>query len=94
MVSSNIIHLNHARLVAAQEQRDILNRAEAAAYLNIAPGTLTSYVKRGAIPCQKVARRVIFSRRALERWAACENNPAPVMQTADGGTDQREDLKQ
>lgn len=73
--------LNAARLAAAQEQRDILNRAEAAAYLNMAPGTLTRYAQRGVIPCQKLARRVLFSRRALERWAACESN-APIRETA------------
>lgn len=79
MLTSSI-RLNAARLAAAQEQKDILNRAEAAAYLNMAPGTLTKYAKRGAIPCQKLARRVLFSRRALERWAACET--APIRETA------------
>ena len=56
----------------AQEQKDILNRAEAAAYLGMSEGTVTRYAQRGVIPCRKLARRVLFSRRALELWAACE----------------------
>lgn len=74
----NVIRLNPARLTTAQAQKDILTRREAAAYLNITPGTLTNYVKRGAVPCRKVARRVIFSRKALEQWAACENDKSDV----------------
>ena len=66
--------LNPARLAAAQTQKDILTRAEAAAYLNIDPHTLMKYVKRGVIPCCKLTRRVIFSRKALERWVMGENN--------------------
>ncbi|MBR4750695.1 MAG: helix-turn-helix domain-containing protein [Thermoguttaceae bacterium] len=85
MALSSIVTLNPARLNAAQAQSDILNRAEAAAYLNISPQTLTKYVKRGAVPCRQVARRLIFSRRALERWAGGENVQTAGTSTADQG---------
>lgn len=85
MALSSIVTLNPARLNAAQAQSDILNRAEAAAYLNISPQTLTNYVKRGGVPYRQVARRLIFSRRALERWAAGENVQAVETSTADQG---------
>lgn len=104
---TSTIALNQARLAAAQAQKDILTRAEAAAYLRIAPGTLTRYVKRGSIPFRKVARRVIFSREALRRWAEGEQpapierktdatltNDAPIMQTFNAGNDQGENQKQ
>lgn len=95
--------LNPARLAAARAQKEILNRNEAAAYLNIAPGTLTRYVKEGVIPCRKLARRVVFSREALRRWAEgeqptqqsekaptaapTEQTAAPIMETANAGSD-------
>lgn len=88
--------LNPARLAAAQAQKDILTRAEAAAYLNIAPQTLARYAKEGVIPCRKLARRVIFSREALRRWVEGEQparqpetapTAAPIMETANAGSD-------
>ena len=106
MINSTLV-LNPARLAAAQQTAEILNRKEAAAFLKIAPNTITKYVRRGAIPCRKVERRVIFSRRALERWAAGEcvgpierktdatlTNDAPIMQTFNAGNDQGENQKQ
>lgn len=91
MITSSLA-LNPARLAAAQEQRDILNRAEAAAYLNMAPGTLTKYTRAGVVPCVKLARRVLYSRRALERWTACET--APIRETAAEAGTMKETVEQ
>lgn len=73
MVCSNTFTLNPAIVAAAKAQDDILTRAEAAAYLKVSAQTLMRYVRMGAIPCRKVDRRVIFSRKALERWAGNED---------------------
>ena len=94
MLLSNAIKLNPARLAAAQAQKDVMTRKEAAAYLNISPQTLSKYTRAGDIPCVKLARRVLYSRRALEQWAAGETAPkqdaGTPLTTAAAGDVQRE----
>ena len=49
---------------------DVLNSAEAAAYLRVAVSTITEEAKRGRLPGRRVGKGWRFSRRVLEQWLA------------------------
>jgi excisionase family DNA binding protein len=52
---------------------EILTREEAAVFLRISGKTLDYLRQTGQVPHRKAGRRVIFSRKALERWVGGEN---------------------
>jgi len=52
------------------EVNDILNMDQAAAFLNMAKSSLYVLAQKGKVPCQKMGRRWMFSRVALELYAA------------------------
>jgi excisionase family DNA binding protein len=52
---------------------EILTRDEAAVFLRLSTKSLDYLAKSGQVPHRKAGRRVIFSRKALERWASGEN---------------------
>lgn len=51
-------------------QKEILNVAEAAAYLGVSTRTFHKVLHQGEMPGRKVGREWKFSRRALEQWIA------------------------
>ena len=72
-----VVNVDDEQIICLEDvvtQKEILNRKEAAAFLNMAPNTLTKYAKQGLIPCRKLERRVLFSRKALELWASGQEN--------------------
>lgn len=73
--------LNRARIKAAQKRKEILNLAEAAAFLGCNPQTLRRQVKKGAVPCFKAGRFIRFNRNALERLTMGETFGAGSVQT-------------
>ena len=103
MVTSRII-LSPKRIAAAQAQKEILNAAEAAAFLGCSRKRLTLLIKRNEVPCRKLERRVFFSRKALERWVMGENdapekdlttnNDAIMTTAANGETETKEGAEQ
>lgn len=57
---------------AAPEPREVLSVEEAADFLGLSRNTVYTYANGGTIPCQRVGRRLLFSRTALVRWlSAC-----------------------
>ncbi len=54
----------------AQHDPDLLNADEAAAMLGVGRGSIYSAVRRGEVPHRRIGRKVLFSRRALQRWLA------------------------
>ena len=49
---------------------DVLDSAEAAAYLRVTVTTITNEAKRGRLPGRRVGKGWRFSRRVLEQWLA------------------------
>lgn len=47
---------------------EVLDVNEAAALLGVSRWTLYGAVNRGDVPCRRLGRRMLFSRRALMRW--------------------------
>lgn len=64
--------LNETRRALAV--KPFLNQQEAAALLGINPVTLRRAIKAGLVPCQRIGKRYIFSKAALEQWAGTINN--------------------
>lgn len=57
-------------------ERDVVNADEAAAFLGLDRKTVYEYARRGAIPHQRLGRRVLFSKRALVSWlSSCKSAP-------------------
>lgn len=55
---------------------DVVNADEAAAFLGLDRKTVYEYARRGAIPHQRLGRRVLFSKRALVSWlSSCKSAP-------------------
>lgn len=46
----------------------LMNTAEVAEWLNMAPGTIRKWVHFGFIPHVKLGRAVRFSRKDIEQW--------------------------
>lgn len=65
----------------SDETIDGLTVAEAAAYLRLHRSTVSRLVSRGAIPHRMVGRVPRFSRQALSRWLAGQDD-APAAPTA------------
>ncbi len=52
------------------EDHDVLDSAEAAAYLRVTVRTITEEAKRGRLPGRRVGKGWRFSRKVLEQWLA------------------------
>jgi excisionase family DNA binding protein len=61
---------NHSFGDVTNRTRDLLDEAEAADYLTVAPGTLSVWRSTGRykIPFIKVGRRVRYRRADLQQW--------------------------
>ena len=55
-------------MVTQTTMKPVLSLSEAAKYLGIGTTTLRRYIKANAIPYRRVARRVLISREALDKW--------------------------
>lgn len=60
--------------------RDILCADDVAAWFGVDRKTVYNAAARGKIPCQRLGKRVLFSRAALVAWLACESGSARRME--------------
>ena len=56
-----------------QHNTDLLTAEEAGAMIGLGRGATYAAAKRGEIPVRRVGTRLLFSRRALQRWLAHED---------------------
>jgi excisionase family DNA binding protein len=49
---------------------EVLTADEVAVFLRLDRKTVYDYAGRGAIPCQRLGKRILFSRAALVSWLA------------------------
>jgi excisionase family DNA binding protein len=54
------------------EAREIMCADDVATWLGVDRKTVYNAAARGKIPCQRLGKRVLFSRPALVAWLACE----------------------
>ena len=57
-------------LPPAKTGTDILTADEVAEFLRLDRKTVYDYAGRGEIPCQRLGKRILFSRAALVSWLA------------------------
>ncbi|MEO8551171.1 MAG: helix-turn-helix domain-containing protein [Kofleriaceae bacterium] len=55
-------------LLPAKVGSDVLTADEVAAFLGLDRKTVYDYAGRGEIPCQRLGKRMLFSRTALVAW--------------------------
>ncbi len=56
------------------EAREIMCADDVATWLGVDRKTVYNAAARGKIPCQRLGKRVLFSRPALVAWLACEGS--------------------
>ncbi len=61
---------NAAAIVASE--REAMSVEEVAAFLGVDRKTVYDYAGRGMIPCRRLGKRILFSRRALVLWLGGE----------------------
>ena len=54
--------------ITDEPANDVLTADEAAAFLGVDRNTVYDYAGRGAIPHQRLGKRILFGRRALVTW--------------------------
>jgi excisionase family DNA binding protein len=61
-------------LAATGSERDVMTADEVAAFLGVDRNTVYDYAGRGAIPHQRLGKRILFRRGALVSWldASCK----------------------
>ena len=59
----------------SEPDREVMEADEVATFLGLDRKTVYDYAARGAIPCRRLGKRLLFSRRALVVWLAgtCSN---------------------
>lgn len=55
--------------IAAEQKREIFNQRQAAEYIGISVPTLRAYSRSGLIPCNRIGKRYIYAREALQEMA-------------------------
>jgi excisionase family DNA binding protein len=63
-------------------EREVLNTAEAAAFLGVDPKLLAKWAKAGKVPSQKPGKGYLYSRAALLTWLAGPSAPAQTVRQA------------
>jgi len=53
---------------AANLERECMSVEEVAEFLGVDRKTVYDYAGRGVIPCRRLGKRILFSRRALVLW--------------------------
>ncbi len=59
---------------------EIMCADDVATWLGVDRKTVYNAAARGKIPCQRLGKRVLFSRHALVSWSACESGSARRME--------------
>lgn len=61
---------------ANENRPEVMGAEETAAFLGVDRKTVYEYAARGKIPCRRLGKRLLFSRRALVVWLAeCKSAP-------------------
>jgi len=65
-------------IATATEDREVMSVEACAAFLGVDRKTVYDYAGRGVIPCRRLGKRILFSRRALVLWlgGACCKGPS------------------
>ena len=64
-------------LPPAKTGSDVLTADEVAEFLGLDRKTVYDYAGRGEIPCQRLGKRILFSRAALVSWlSSCSKRPS------------------
>lgn len=69
---TNATEISELRAQADATAREVLGADEVAAWFCVDRKTIYNAAARGAIPHQKLGRRILFSRAALMSWLARE----------------------
>jgi excisionase family DNA binding protein len=56
----------------APAQAEVMNADDVAAFLGVDRKTVYDYANRGAIPHQRLGKRLLFSRAALLQWLGAQ----------------------
>lgn len=56
------------------EAPEVMTSDEVAAFLRVNRKTVFEYAARGAIPHQRLGKRLLFARSALLAWLACKGS--------------------
>jgi excisionase family DNA binding protein len=65
-------------------EREVLNTAEAAAFLGVDPRLLAKWAKQGKVPCRKPGKGYLYSRAALLAWLAEPAEPGQLARARTG----------
>lgn len=64
-----IVEVKLAELLPQQQdQKETMNKTEAAKYLGVSRNTLDKLIETKGLPVKRVDGRYIFSRQALDNW--------------------------
>ncbi len=63
-------------------EKEIMNVAEVANYLNVAQGTIRGWVFDRTIPFFKMGGCVRFNRSDIDKWRMIRSNPVTISQGA------------
>lgn len=61
----------------APAQAEVMNADDVAAFLGVDRKTVYDYANRGAIPHQRLGKRLLFSRSAIVQWLGAQPAGAP-----------------
>ena len=56
---------------------DVMTTSEVATFLRLDRKTVYLAAARGEIPCRRIGRRILFSRRALVAWLEAQGHGVP-----------------
>ena len=57
---------------APSDEREVMSVEECAEFLGVDRKTVYDYAGRGMIPCRRLGKRILFSRRAVVLWLGGE----------------------
>lgn len=64
-----IVEVKLAELLPQQQdQKETMNKTEAAKYLGVSRNTLDKLIETKGLPVKQISGRYIFSRQALDNW--------------------------
>lgn len=69
-MSENVSQPGPASATPTSEIRDVLCADQVATWLGVNRKTVYNSAARGKIPCQRLGKRLLFSREALGMWLA------------------------
>lgn len=63
-------------VASSPHEPEVMDAEQVAAFLGVDRKTVYEYAGRGAIPCRRLGKRLLFSRRALVLWLGGECSKA------------------